>query len=464
MSEEQSYVPFSPAKSLEGWHVIIDVSGTNYEQWGSLSCLESVAGRTSFELIADCVAALSPENISCIGLDTINSEGVHELIQLAESRGIEHIFDRISQSLIGEQGDVEVLLLRGDMPLIEGATLLKLVGQHRLTDTDLTALTVRTKGNTIGLPVSRRNGRILGISSQLNEINPYGTEELAVGIYATGMKGLVDALRNNKASRPHDLTAGMAALSYQATDSNVDAYQISEASEVEPIRDRISLANLNTKLRNQIREQHMKNGVTLVDPNATYIDASVEIGFGTTIYPNVSIGTGCKIGKNCKIHSNSQITQTNIGDSVQIIQSVINGAEVGSECHIGPSSHLRTGSSLEDEVHIGTSVETKSVKIGARTHVGHFTYLGDATIGSDVNIGAGTVIANYDGKTKHISYIGDGAFIGSGTVLVSPVSIGKHARTAAGAIVINDVGDGELVMGVPATTKYDRPSKETSDH
>ena len=463
MSEEQSYVPFSPAESLRGWHVIFDLSGTSYDQWDSLSCLQAVAGRTSIEHLMDCVAALSPEGISCIGVDTTRDKGIDGFIQVIKSRGIEYELDKINENLKREDDVTSTLLVRGDMPLIEGETLLKLIGQHRLTNTDMTVLTVRAKGTTRGLPVSRRNGRILGISSQLNEVTPRGTEELAVGIYTTDTNAMMDALENSKAALSSNVTAGMAALSYQAKDSVVDAFQISEASEVEPIRDRISLANVNAKLRNKIREQHMRNGVTLVDPSTSYIDTNVEIGFGTTIYPNVSIGTGCKIGRNCRIHSNSQITATSVGDNVEIIQSVINGSEVGDECHVGPSSHLRPGTSLGHQVHIGTSVETKSVTIGSRTHVGHFSYLGDATVGSDVNVGAGTIVANYDGTTKHMSVIGDGAFIGSGTVLVSPVSVGSHAKTAAGAIVINDVGEGELVLGVPAVTKYDRPNREVSD-
>ncbi|MEC7788813.1 MAG: hypothetical protein VYB76_05115 [Chloroflexota bacterium] len=463
MSEEQSYAPFSPAESLKGWHVIIDVSGTNYDQWESLSCLQAVAGKTSFQHLVDCVAALSPEGISCIGVDTTRDKGIDDFLHSTKSRGIEHELVRISGALKKEDGVAATLLIRGDMPLIEGETLLKLVGQHRLTDTDMTVLTVRAKGTAIGLPVSRRNGRILGISSQLNAVDPHGTQELAVGIYATNADAMIDALENSKVPSSSDFTAGMAALSYQAKDSIVDSFQISEASEVEPLRDRISLANLNAISRNKIRKQHMNNGVTFVDPNTSYIDSNVEIGFGTTVYPNVSIGSGCKIGRNCRIHSNSQITETYIGDDVEIVQSVINGSEIGNGCHVGPSSHLRPGSSLGNQVHIGTSVETKSVTIGSRTRVGHFSYLGDATVGADVNIGAGAIIANYDGTTKHVTVIGDGAFIGSGTVLVSPVSVGNHARTAAGAIVISDVGEGELVLGVPAVTKYNRPHREVPD-
>jgi bifunctional UDP-N-acetylglucosamine pyrophosphorylase/glucosamine-1-phosphate N-acetyltransferase len=240
----------------------------------------------------------------------------------------------------------------------------------------------------------------------------------------------------------------------------IDAYQVTEAGETDTIDDRESLAKLERRLRDRIREEHMANGVTLRDPHSIYIDDGVYIGPDTVIHPNVTIRSGSRIGSFCDIESNTVIDNSEIHDSVTIISSTLTGTFVDSECSIGPFSHLRSGSHLAKNVSIGTNVEIKSSSVGTNSKIGHFAYIGDVTIGTNVNIGAGTVIANYDGSTKHQSSIGNRAFIGSNSVLISPITIGPDAATAAGAIVTRDVEAGTLVMGVPARQNNLHPGKE----
>lgn len=191
-------------------------------------------------------------------------------------------------------------------------------------------------------------------------------------------------------------------------------------------------------------------GVDIVDPMTTYVEPGVEIGEGTVIYPNTTISGETIIGRRCRIGPNSVIVDSRIGDEVVVFASVLEDAAVESGVDIGPFSHLRPGAYVEEDVHIGNFVEVKNSRLGRGTRAGHFSYVGDAKVGADVNIGAGTVTCNYDGKTKHETVIGDGAFVGSDTMLVAPVKLGRRASTGAGSVVTEDVPDGVRVAGVPA--------------
>jgi bifunctional UDP-N-acetylglucosamine pyrophosphorylase/glucosamine-1-phosphate N-acetyltransferase len=200
--------------------------------------------------------------------------------------------------------------------------------------------------------------------------------------------------------------------------------------------------------------------VRVIDPNTTYIDAGVQIGHGTIIHPNTTISGKTTIGARCRIGPNTIIADSRIEDEVTVFASVVEGAVIERGADVGPFSHLRPGAHLEPGVHIGNFVEVKASRIGAGSRAGHFSYIGDATVGADVNIGAGTVTCNYDGKNKHKTVIEDGAFIGSDTMLVAPVRVGRQAATGAGSVVTKDVADGVKVAGVPArATRAVRASK-----
>jgi len=191
----------------------------------------------------------------------------------------------------------------------------------------------------------------------------------------------------------------------------------------------------------------------IIDPKSTYIDEEVVIGQGTVIYPNTTILGKVKIGKNCEIGPNSVIQDSEIGDSCVIFFSVVKNSEVAEKVDIGPFAHLRGQVKLAKGVHIGNYVEMVRTKVGSNTKVGHVTYLGDATVGENVNIGAGTITANYDGVKKHQTTIGDECFIGANTVFVAPVNVGSQSKTGAGAVVRDDVSTKTLVVGMPAKFK-----------
>ncbi|MDP6667268.1 MAG: bifunctional UDP-N-acetylglucosamine diphosphorylase/glucosamine-1-phosphate N-acetyltransferase GlmU [Dehalococcoidia bacterium] len=216
------------------------------------------------------------------------------------------------------------------------------------------------------------------------------------------------------------------------------------------INDRVQLAEVERIVRRRINESHMKNGVTLQDPATTYIDIDVEIGSDTTIGAGTQLGRAAHIGANVIIGPNTQVFASEIGDSATVDGARVIDSTIGKKASVGPNSLIRADAELKPGARVGNQAEIKASVIGSGSHVSHFSYVGDAILGENVNIGAGTVTCNYDGKDKHTTVIEDGALIGSSTMLIAPVTIGKLAKTGAGSVVRNDVAPGDTVAGVPA--------------
>ena len=196
--------------------------------------------------------------------------------------------------------------------------------------------------------------------------------------------------------------------------------------------------------------RRIEAGVLITDPATTYVGAGVEVGAGTESKPNTTINGRSVIGARCTLGPNTVIMDSRIGDECSVVASMLEEAVLESSVEVGPFSHLRPGCHLGTGVHLGNFVEVKASRLGRGTKVGHFSYVGDAEVGEEVNIGAGTVTCNYDGEKKNVTVIGDRAFIGSDTMLVAPVRLGEDAKTGAGAVVTEDVPDGATVAGVPA--------------
>ncbi len=215
----------------------------------------------------------------------------------------------------------------------------------------------------------------------------------------------------------------------------------------------IQLAEAEALARQRINERHMLAGVRLIDPAATYIEDSVEIGAGTVIQPNTHLQGATCIGANCVIGPNTIVRDSTIGDRCKVEASVIEGATLEDGVDIGPFARLRKGAHLATGVHMGNFGEVKNSYLGPGTKMGHFSYIGDATIGENVNIGAGTVTCNYDGQKKYPTVIEDDVFIGSDTMLVAPVKIGAGANLGAGSVVTRDVPAGSMAYGVPAQVR-----------
>lgn len=221
---------------------------------------------------------------------------------------------------------------------------------------------------------------------------------------------------------------------------------VADAEESAGVNDRVQLAQAGRVMGLRIAREHMLRGVELVDPERTYIEKDVEIGRDTLIYPDNYLQAGTVIGEGCVLYPGNRMSQTRMGDGCRAEASVMEQAQVGAGCQIGPFAYLRPGTQVGPGCRIGDFVEIKNANIGHDTKVSHLSYVGDADVGSHVNVGCGTVFVNYDGQRKQRSQVGDGAFIGCNSNLVAPVTVGEGAYTAAGSTITEDVPDGALAI------------------
>ncbi len=216
------------------------------------------------------------------------------------------------------------------------------------------------------------------------------------------------------------------------------------------VNTREHLAEAEGALRRRIQSRWMLAGVTLQDPASTYIGPEVSLGADTVVLANTHLEGKTSVGKGCRLGPNTRIRDSVLGDGCSVEASVLEGARLDEQVEVGPFAHLRPGAHLMRGVHVGNFGEVKDSTLGPGSKMGHFSYVGNAEIGAQVNIGAGTITCNFDGEKKHPTTIGDGAFIGSDTMLVAPVKVGKGARTGAGAVVTKDVPDDSVAVGIPA--------------
>ena len=349
------------------------------------------------------------------------------------------------------QQSESILVGAADMPLVQTPSVRRLLAEHENSGALVTVLTARLESPD-GMGRIRRDaaGRPVSIIEEADaDGETLDIQEVNTSWYCFESEWLWGSLGKTQVSGNGEryLTD---LVEMAAMEGTAAAVEVEDPAEGLGVNDRCQLAVAEEKMRERIRARWMQAGVTLKDPATTYIDINAVPGPDSVIYPGTHILGNTRIGRECHIGPGSWLEDCEVGDGARVISSHCERAMIGSCTSVGPSSRLRPGAKLEDRVVVGNFVEIKNSGVGAGTHVGHFSYVGDAEVGRDVNIGAGTVTCNYDGENKHMTIIGDGAFIGSGTMLVAPVRIGRGARTGAGAVITKDVPDGELVVGVPA--------------
>jgi bifunctional UDP-N-acetylglucosamine pyrophosphorylase/glucosamine-1-phosphate N-acetyltransferase len=344
-----------------------------------------------------------------------------------------------------------ILVCYGDMPLISSETLARVLVEHFTSQATLTILTaISEQPSDFGRVVRDPDGRVREVVELKRATEEQkGISEVNSGVYCFDRSWLwpnLQALPKN-ASGEYYLTDLVGVASSQGCKIATVSATLDETIG---INDRVQLAVAENLMRRRVLERHMYAGVTIIDPATTYIDADVEIGTDTIILPGTMITGKTRIGLACRIGPGTIVDQSILGNGCIVRNSVLEGTTLEEGVGIGPFSHCRPGAYLARNVRMGNFAEVKNSYIGAETDMHHFSYLGDATVGEQVNIAAGAITSNYDGKQKHRTTIGKGAFIGCDTILIAPVTVGDLAYTGAGAVVNRDVPPGALVVGVPA--------------
>ena len=342
-----------------------------------------------------------------------------------------------------------IVVLCGDTPLIKEETLKRLFDYHLENGYHTTVLTTEVDNPTgYGRIIRDENQDLLKIVEQkdANEEEKL-VKEINSGIYCfngNSLRESLDLLDNNNAQGEYYLTDTIQIMRNKGL--KVGAYNGSTIEELMGVNSRVELSRAEDIMRKRINETHMVNGVTIIDTNSTYIEADVQIGNDTIVYPGTMLRGNTIIGSNCIIGMNSNITNSKIGDYTEIENSTIIDSIVGENTNIGPYAYLRPNSNIGNNVKIGDFVEVKNATIEDNSKASHLSYIGDAHVGKDVNIGCGVVFVNYDGKNKYKSVVKDGAFIGSNSNLVAPVTVEEKGFIATGSTITEDVPQGALAI------------------
>ena len=369
-----------------------------------------------------------------------------------------------AESLLKGNTDL-VIVCYADMPLLRGETLKKLVETQKQNKGPMTMLTVIADDpRGFGRIIRKADGSVEAIVEEYVATPEQAKiKELNVGGYCFDANWFWDALRRipkNPKKGEYYLTDTVE-LATQAGLS-VQPMVMDDLEEIIGVNTRIHLSEVEVAMRRRINHEHMLNGVTMIDPASTYIEAGVTIGRDTTLMPNTYLHGKTEVGEGNIIGPNSIIRDSKIGKRCKVLASVMEGALLEDDVDMGPFARLRKGAHLGNHVHMGNFGEVKDSYLAEGVKMGHFSYIGNAQIGANTNIGAGTITCNYDGEKKHPTEIGEDVFIGSDTMLVAPLKIGDGARTGAGAVVTKDVPEDTLVVGMPARAirKFERKSKK----
>ena len=437
-------------------HVVILAAGKGTRMKSSLpKVLHPLAGRPLIDHVLRAARPLGAASTVLVvghGADDVKAalagEPTFQFVTQSPQLGTGHALLQAEPALRGRTGTV--LLLYADVPLLQTSTLSRLLEAHRAAKAAATVLTTHLE-HPYGYGRIVRGAK--GALERIVEERDASAEERSLteinsGIYAFDSGPLFETLSRlaaDNAQGEYYLTDLIGA--YHRERRRLETVVLAEAAELRGVNTRVDLADLSRVVRRRKNREVMLSGATLEDPDTTLIDEDVVLGPDTIIGSNVRLEGKTTIGQRCRVHGGSRLTDATIGDDVTILDySVIVNSKVSDHARVGPFSHLRPETVIEEGAHIGTFVESKKSTLGRGSKAMHLAYLGDATIGADVNIGAGTITCNYDGEKKHQTIIEDGVFIGSDSQLVAPVTIGKGAYVAAGSSITHDVPEDALAI------------------
>lgn len=456
-------------RSDKALQVIILAAGKGTRMYSSLpKVLHKLAGKTLISHVIESAEALKAESISLVyghgGEQVKESLKNKQLIwcEQKEQMGTGHA---VQQAIEGIQDSANVLILYGDVPLLSTETLNKLLNAKQ--DSAMAILTARLKNpQGYGRIVRNSAASVVKIveekdaSDAIKEIKEINSGVMVVS--GNKLKQWLTKIGNNNAQGEYYLTdlIELAVLEGETVHSHI----VEDDKEIEGINNKIQLAELEREYQKRQAYLLMTKGVTLSDPQRFDLRGSIEVGQDVVIDINVIIKGQCKIGNNVKIGANSILQDMIIGDNVEILENcLLESSKVEAGCSIGPFARLRPETQLDENVKVGNFVEIKKAHIASGSKVNHLSYIGDTEMGKNVNVGAGTITCNYDGAYKHLTTIGDNAFIGSNTALVAPIKIGSGATIGAGSTLSSDAEAEKLTFtraGQKTLDGWVRPSKK----
>lgn len=417
--------------------------------------LHELCGRALVDHVLATVRALEPERlIVVVGHErervtehlAATGPDVRPIVQ-AEQRGTGHAV----RTVLEETGPITgtVLVTYGDTPLLRAETLAGLLAVHAEQGNAVTLLSARVPDPTgYGRVLRDETGAVLAIVEERDATpEQRAVNEMNSGVYAFDGELLADAVKRLSAANAQGeeyLTDVVAIL--REDGHRVGAYVATDHVEVEGVNDRVQLAFARRVLNRRILERHMRAGVTVIDPETTWIDVGVTLEADAVILPNTQLHGRTHVAAGARVGPTSTLTDTEVGEGAVVTHTVAEGARIGPQATVGPFTYLRPGTVLGRKAKAGAHVEIKNSQLGEGAKVPHLSYVGDATIGAGSNIGASTIFVNYDGVNKHHTTVGEHAFIGCDTMLVAPVTIGDGAYTAAGSTITNDVPPGAIAV------------------
>jgi bifunctional UDP-N-acetylglucosamine pyrophosphorylase/glucosamine-1-phosphate N-acetyltransferase len=436
-------------------HVVVLAAGKGTRMKSALpKVLHRVAGLPMIDHVLDAAARLSPRSTVVV----VGHEAAQVRTALAWRSGLTLVVQEpqlgtahallTTEPVLRDRAGT-LLLLSGDVPLLTPATLDLLASRHASTGAALTVVTAVPATPKGYGRVVRSGGRIARIVEDRDATpEEAALTEVNAGIYAFRLEGLFDAVRSIGAGNAQGeyYLPDLVAL-YRRQGLGVETMTVGDPDEVRGINSRSELAAAARAVRAAKNAALMASGVTLEDPATTYVDRDVEVGADTVIRPGVSLEGRTVIGAGCEIHSGVRIVDSRVGDRVTIHDHcVLTGVSIAEEASIGPFAHLRGAAAVGRRAKVGNFVELKKTVLGEGSKAMHLAYLGDAEIGANVNVGAGTITCNYDGERKHVTRIGNGAFIGSDSQLVAPIEVGEGAYVGSGTTVRENVPPGALAV------------------
>ncbi|SDJ17195.1 bifunctional UDP-N-acetylglucosamine diphosphorylase/glucosamine-1-phosphate N-acetyltransferase GlmU [Natribacillus halophilus] len=368
-----------------------------------------------------------------------------------------------AKPLLGDKKGT-TLVISADTPMISAVTMQDLSDHHEHSGAKATVLTARVDDPTgLGRVIrDPETGEVQKIVEHKDaSAKERGISEINTATYCIDNEALFSALQevtNDNAQEEYYLPDVIEIL--KARGEKISAWETPDAAEALGINDRVALADAEKTMQRRINEYWMKQGVTFVDPDHTYVSVDTELGADTTIYPGTMLRGQTVIGEGCEIGPHSDITDSRVVDFTTIKQSTVSASVIGEHVHIGPFAHIRPDSSIAQGAKVGNFVEIKNTEVGKGSKANHLSYIGDAELGEDVNLGCGAITVNYDGKEKHVTTIEDGAFIGCNANLVAPVTIGQNSFVAAGSTITDDVPGESLSIARARQTNKDGYLKE----